>query len=427
MNKLSKLPPIGGRIIKSALSVALCMAIYFLRTLLPIGNGLPLYSALAAIWCLQPNNETTRNNAGQRTFGTFTGALFGLLFVVILRLADLEDQIVAYMIASLMIVPVIYTTVVLGKKEAAFFSCSVFLSIALTHSFDENPSLFVLNRTLDTLIGIGVGVLVNSLHLPRRPDKDTLYVCGIDDVLINDDPTVSRYSAVELNRMIDSGLKFTVATVHTPAKVVALLNGVKLELPLIVMDGAAIYDLKRKEYLAAEYLPADVSKAAEQIVLSRGLHPFVNIMYDSTVLIFYGDLVNPAEKDLYDTYRESPYRNYISNRFRHNDDTELILYLTVLDEEKKVKAAAEELINTLGDKVRTRITDSEYDGYKYLKIFSPEATQQNMLEKLKEYTGSSKAITFGSERGDYDVLIYDGGGNATVKKIKKIYLDGDYN
>ena len=49
-----------------------------------------------------------------------------------------------------------------------------------------------------------------------------------------------------------------------------------------------------------------------------------------------------------------------------------------------------------------------------------------MLEKLKEYTGTSKAITFGTERGEYDVLIYDGGGNATIKKIKKIYLNGDY-
>ena len=49
-----KLPPIGARIIKSALSVALCMVVYWLRTLLPVGNGIPFYSALAALWCMQP-------------------------------------------------------------------------------------------------------------------------------------------------------------------------------------------------------------------------------------------------------------------------------------------------------------------------------------------------------------------------------------
>lgn len=403
------------------------MVIYFFRTLLPIGNGLPLYSALSAIWCLQPNYETTKNNAGQRTIGTFIGALFGLIFILILEIADLENQLVAYLIASVLIIPIIYLTVVLNKKEAAFFSCSVFLSIALTHSFDENPYLFVINRVLDTFIGIGVGVLVNNIRFARPQDKDTIYVCGIDDVLINDDPAVSKYNAVELNRLIDSGLKFTISTVHTPAKVVSLINGVKLNLPLIVMDGAAIYDLNKKEYLATEYLPADVCEVAEKTVEEKGMHCFVNILYDSTVLTFYGNFTNPVEKQLFDTYRESPYRNYISNRFRRNDDTELTLYLTVLDTEAKVKELAAALHERLGEKVRTRITDSVYEGYFYLKIFSPLATKQNMLEKLKEYTGVKKVITFGTERGEYDVLIYDGGGNATIKRIKKIYLNGDYN
>lgn len=425
MDRVKRLPPIGGRIIKSSLSVALCMVVYFIRTLLPIGNGLPLYSALSAIWCLQPNYETTKSNAGQRTIGTFIGALFGLIFVIFLEITDLENQLAAFLIASVLIIPVIYLTVVLNKKEAAFFSCSVFLSIALTHSFDENPYLFVFNRVLDTLIGIGVGVLVNNIHIPRKNDTETIYVCGIDDVLINDDPSVSRYNVNELNRLIDSGLKFTISTVHTPSKVATLMKGVKLNLPLIVMDGAALYDLNKKEYLATEYLPEDVCKVAEQTVAEKGMHCFVNIMYDSTVLIFYGDFTNPVEKQLFDSYRESPYRNYVSNRFRRNDDTELVLYLTVIDKEAKVKDLARTLTERLGDRVRTRITDSEYEGYYYLKIFSPLATKQNMLEKLKEYTGINKALTFGTERGEFDVLIYDGGGNATVKRIKRFYWNLD--
>lgn len=47
-----------------------------------------------------------------------------------------------------------------------------------------------------------------------------------------------------------------------------------------------------------------------------------------------------------------------------------------------------------------------------------------MLKKLKEFTCIKNAITFGSVKGEYDVLIDDGGGNATVKKIKKIYRNG---
>jgi len=422
VDRLKRLPPVGGRMIKSAVAVALCMVIYYLRTLLPIGDGLPLYSALAAIWCMQPNFETTKSNAGQRMIGSVIGAVYGFIFIIAVRFLGLGNTLVVDLLASLMIIPVIYLTVVLNKRSAAFFSCSVFLSIALTHSFDEAAYVLAIDRALDTLIGIGVGVLVNLIRFPGKQDTENVYVCGIDDVLINDDPTVSRYSVIELNRLIDSGLKFTVSTVHTPSKVTSLMKGVKLELPIIVMDGAAMYDLKKKEYLATEYLDTEISAEAERIIKEKGMHCFVNVMCDSTVLIFYGELKNKAEIALFDKYRESPFRNYISNKFRKDEQ---ILYLTVLDEEKKVKELQKTLNERFKDKARAVLVESEYEGYLYLKFFSPKATKENMLKKLQEYTGAPDIITFGSIKGKYDVYIDDGGGNATVKKIKKIYRNLD--
>lgn len=421
MQRTGKLPPIGARIVKSAVAVALCMVIYYIRTLTGMGNGLPFYSAISAIWCMQPNYETTRSNAGQRTIGTFIGALFGFVYIVGVRLVGMQESLPSYILASLMVIPLIYSTVVMNKREATFFSCSVFLSIALTHSFDEDPTLFVFNRILDTFIGIGVGVIVNNFRFPRKYDTKTLYVCGIDDVLINDDETAARYSKVELNRLIDSGLKFTISTIHTPAVVVSLMKGVKLKLPLIVMDGAAIYDLETKDYLATEYLPDYACNTCERMITQRGMNCFVNIMYDETILVFYGDLKNPAEKDLFEKSRELPYRNYVSNRFRRYDDYELVLYITVLDTHDKIQDLAKALNERFADTIRVTITDSEYDGYFYLRIYSPNATKQNMLRKLKDFTCIKEAITFGSVKGECDVLIDDGGGNATVKKIKKIY------
>ena len=136
---MRKFPPIGQRIIKSSAAVALCMVIYYIRSLMPIGNGIPFYSALAALWCMQPYEDTTKNNAGQRSFGTLTGAVFGLAFLNILHFINVTNPIFVYLLASIIIIPVIYSTVLLNKRNASFFSCVVFLSIALTHSFDEVP------------------------------------------------------------------------------------------------------------------------------------------------------------------------------------------------------------------------------------------------------------------------------------------------
>ena len=419
---LRSLPPVGARIIKSAAAVALCMAVYFTRTLLPIGNGIPFYSALAALWCMQPYSDTTKNNAYQRTAGTFIGAAYGLVFLLAMRSASVTEPIWVFLSASVMIIPVIYTTVVADKRNASFFSCVVFLSIALTHSFDDDPYMFVLNRVIDTLIGIIVGVGINDFHLPVKHDNETLYISGIDDVLISSDKHNIRYSKVELNRLIKSGVRFTVSTVRTPAELMSLMDGVELELPVIVMDGAAIYDIKEKRYIETVFLPPEICAEAEKIISESGLHCFVNSMLDTTLLIYYDELKNRAEIDLYETHRHSPFRNYVRSDLRRYD--EKVLYLTVLAENDDILSLENKLRAELGDRAKITVSGSEYDGFLYLKVFSVNAAKKEMIKKLKEYTGADRTVTFGSIKGEYDVYIGDGGGNATVKKLKKLWRSG---
>lgn len=76
-----KNPPIGMRIIKSAIAVMLCFCVSFIR-----GNsGIVFYSQLAALWCMQVYVSNTRKNAAQRMIGTVIGAIYGLVFLLIKR------------------------------------------------------------------------------------------------------------------------------------------------------------------------------------------------------------------------------------------------------------------------------------------------------------------------------------------------------
>ncbi len=163
-----KFPHIGMRIIKSALGVLICFAIYFLRG----KQGTPFYSALAVLWCIQNKSENTVGNAIQRTIGTFIGAVYGLIYILVkLHIPGIGDSFLHYAIISFVLIPIIYTTVVIDQKKASYFSCVVFLSIVVNHLMDENPYLFVLNRSLDTLIGIFVGLVLNLDLLQRKSEK----------------------------------------------------------------------------------------------------------------------------------------------------------------------------------------------------------------------------------------------------------------
>ncbi|SOB97185.1 FUSC family protein [Pseudobutyrivibrio ruminis] len=163
MNKTAKIPKIGMRIIKSAVAVFICFLIDDLRN----EAGIVFYSQLSALWCMQANKKNTIKNAKQRFIGTIIGTIFGFIYIVVkinlLRNFNLDYDYIAAAVISVMIVVIIYTTVLVNKKQASYFSCVVFLSIAVNHIGDMQPYLFVWNRFLDTAIGILVGVGVNLL------------------------------------------------------------------------------------------------------------------------------------------------------------------------------------------------------------------------------------------------------------------------
>ena len=416
------LPPIGARIMKSSLGSLICVGIYFLRELLPIGSGIPFYSILAVLWCIQPYTTSTLAMAKQRTIGTFLGAAYGLAFLLVFRALGGGNKATVYITSCLMLIPVLYTTVLLEKRNASYFSCVVFLTIAFNHSFDENPYLFAFNRVLDTLIGIGVGVLLNSAHRPVKQKENVLYVSGIDSVLVSSREVMIPYNKVELNRLIAQGVNFTISTIRTPASMMDPLSGINLKLPVIAMDGAVLYDIRENRYLDVFALEWSAAARVEAMIESEGAHAFVNVLRDNTLLIYYGEFKNDAEKDMFDRLRRSPYRNYTGKAYRSDEGREQVLYimtLTRLDHAQKIAGRIREV---LGTTVRVMLYPaSEYDGYTYLKVYAADACKANMLKILQKRIGADRVVTFGSIPGQYDVYVHDDGGNSAVKMLKRLY------
>ena len=416
------LPPIGARIMKSSLGSLICVGIYFLRELLPIGSGIPFYSILAVLWCIQPYTTSTLAMAKQRTIGTFLGAAYGLAFLLVFRALGGGNKATVYITSCLMLIPLLYTTVLLEKRNASYFSCVVFLTIAFNHSFDENPYLFAFNRVLDTLIGIGVGVLLNSAHRPVKQKENVLYVSGIDSVLVSSREVMIPYNKVELNRLIAQGVNFTISTIRTPASMMDPLSGINLKLPVIAMDGAVLYDIRENRYLDVFALERSAAARVEAMIESEGAHAFVNVLRDNTLLIYYGEFKNDAEKDMFDRLRRSPYRNYTGKAYRNDEGREQVLYIMTLTRTDHAQKIAGRIREVLGTTVRVMLYPaSEYDGYTYLKVYAADACKANMLKILQKRIGADRVVTFGSIPGQYDVYVHDDGGNSAVKMLKRLY------
>ena len=414
------MPGIGMRIIKSAVAILLCYLVSFLRR----NSGIVFYSQLAALWCIQGYVENSKKNAKQRLIGTTIGALYGLAYLLTrarVETARPVSQMVDAFFISAMIVLVLYTTVLIKKKQASYFSCVVFLSIVVNHVTDANPYLFVWNRFLDTVIGIVIGVGINTVSLPYDKRNDILFLSGLDDtLLINKKNKMSDYSKVELNRMLDDGANFTVSTMRTPASIMEAMSDIRLKLPVIAMNGAVLYNVKEKQYLKVYVISHDKAKQVRDFIYQEGLTCFSNVIIDDTLVIYYDENDDAVQQSLVKELRCSPYRNYVRRELPENEDVVYFMMLYPKDIISKMYTKLEENGFTRELKVITYDSDN-YPGYAYIKIYNKNASKQHMIEYLKNMTEVSQTITFGSIPGQYDVLIEEGDINKVVHMLKRIY------
>lgn len=423
MKKRKSIPLPGQRIIRSAVAVGLCLLVDVLRG----HQGIPLYSAIAAMQCMQPYTRDMKGVARKRILGTIIGAVWGLLLLlteIALARGDLPDERLHYVLVPLTLVLVLYSTVLLKVQEMAYFSGVVFLVITINHFTDANPYFFAFNRLLDTVIGVLVASVVNRVHLPRAKNTATLYVSALGHALLDSDKQLSPYSKVELNRLMDDGMKFTLSTVETPATIRELAPGVRLRYPIIAMDGAALYDMGTLEYIRT--LPMSEEKASRLMgwLRENGVPFFSNSIWQNLLVIRYSELENEGMKMLFEEKRHSPYRNFMKSEADLAFD---VVYLLALDTHERIDEAYRKIMQEpWADEYRIVKDRWYHEGWSFLKIYDAATSRTAMLPELEKLMGTEKTVTFGGMQGNYDVHVQNDDRNLLVKELKRRFEPVDF-
>lgn len=393
-----------------------CMAVYYLRG----RGGIPFMSVIAALQCIQPYTDSMITMGKKRILGTLVGAAWGsaVLYMQYLLGADPVQQEVAYFaMIGAFAGAVIYSTVVLNITDSAYFSAVVFLGIAMNHVTDMDPSIYIVNRVIDTVIGVFVGILVNSLHLPRLRREDILFISGIDPILSGEENQMSPYTKVELNRLVKDGARFTVVTKQAPAMVNEVLSGVRLPYPVIAMDGAVMVDMNTRTYLFAEKMDASLGREVEAYMRGTGVGYLINTIEDNLLVSSYHKMEEGPLKNLLRKRRRSLYRNFVHT---DHDVYENVVNFMTIGREAEVRAFGDELMKQpFARRVRTGYdTFGCEEGELILRIFSVDATRDRTIRKLKEQLGTQSVVKFGlPESAADEVLTYTG--NRMVREIKK--------
>lgn len=235
----------------------------------------------------------------------------------------------------------------------------------------------------------------------------TLYITDLDGTLLNNESRISDTSKEILTELSSCGKLISVATARTPATVDPLLAGTPLNLPAIVITGAARWDLKQKCYEYVHEMDTDLCSMVENICKLNNIIPLRYTLPRKDFLevyrMAYGDTgMTRAERSFIEERRKLPLKHFTFHPKADGDYGPTLLYLCFAPITDVYKAAGE---------MRQQGIDSVSA---YPDIFSPETgilevyargvSKAAAVVELKQQTGAERLVVFGDNLNDLPML-----------------------
>lgn len=156
---------IGPRIWKTGIAVALSIILVDVFNLTT-----PLLAIVAAIFTIQPSITKSLNHGSKRVVSTFIGGIIGFIAVSYFGSHPLT--------VGLAVIIAIAIAIKLKLQEGIAMTAITVTAVMLDVTGD--PKFYALDRLVETLIGIGVGVGVNLVFSP--PKSEEMIIKDLNDL-----------------------------------------------------------------------------------------------------------------------------------------------------------------------------------------------------------------------------------------------------
>ena len=373
--------PIGQRIVKTCAAVTICLLFYLLRGYSP--ETMPAEAAITAIICMDTNMRGTRANAYSRFLGTLIGAFWGFLFLVLdpASLAPDARRWLLYLLMGLGTLLALYTSVLVKKPDTAGLAAIVFICVVVNYPSVESPMEQAFHRILDVLLGTTTAIVINALRLPRAKQKNCVFFVRLKDLKPDqfaDIPTTVLY---RLQYLLQDGAKICLMSAHAPTFWATQFGSLPFSVPLIVMDGAAIYDANENAYLSLNAIDPASCRWLMKRLDSMNLSYFIYTVHRDRNCIFHHGAMTEAENVVYQHLKKSPYRYYLEDDHFPMSDT---VYLKLVGTRKELQQVQSQLEPAF-DKMKLRAVIRNQSGLENgcsLYFYSVHATMENAQKQL---------------------------------------------
>lgn len=318
------LPHLGERIVKTALAVFVSLIICWLRGMK--GQEMSTEAAITALLCIQPYVTETRRSALNRFLGTVIGAACGFLNLYLLIAFPVFRRVpaLAYGLMAVGTMLAIYSTVAFRRPEASGLAAIVQLCLVVAFPEIEDPLGDTLAKIVDVLIGTAIAISVNALRLPRGRDPKKLFFVRSKDLVPDRYTQVPSTVMFLLKKLLQDGARIVLMSEHAPAFFTGQVGTLRLNAPMIVMDGAGIFDVNQNRFLWKATISNKAAAELRRSLDGRKLSYFVYTIHHQKVCIFHHGAMREPELAVYQLLRRSPYRSYLEGEVF--DEAEIVYF-----------------------------------------------------------------------------------------------------
>ena len=248
----------------------------------------------------------------------------------------------------------------------------------------------------------------------------TLYVSDLDGTLLNSKKKITDYSAEVINRCVEKGMLFSVATARMPYGCDYRLEALDMRTPGILTNGVFIYDFNKKEYVHTEIIEESAAVRVAEAFRVNGMECFMYVFRENQIELYYGAEELKEQTQYYSDRAlaecgrvalTEDYREQIRDSYGAADSTAAggagrgtggVCYFALTgakEELEPVKTA----VDSIGG-VSAAFYLNIYNGLYCLEVFSSRASKKTALLRLKDLLGCDELVVFGDNYNDVPMI-----------------------
>ncbi len=251
----------------------------------------------------------------------------------------------------------------------------------------------------------------------------TLFVSDLDGTLLDPSSQVSADSAEMLNRAIAAGALFSVATARTPATVISLMKGVNMQLPGVVMTGAALYDFAHSRFSRLQYMPEGLTCRLVDLYRQFGVSTFIYTFSGTRLEVYHIGELNDLERGFIAQRAHTPVKRFNvppsgESALPRNLDNTLLLYS--VQPWESAKALYDKIVADRLPVTPLCYHDTYGEQWGQLEMFSPTANKAAAVEALASDIGADRIVAFGDNVNDLPLFDLADEGIAVANAVAEL-------